>query len=107
MAQLTFEKMQEMQKIMHEKHKGKWTGLSPETAMEKLLWLYGEVGEACDIIKKQGVSAVNDGGEARARFVEEMIDVLMYFNDIMICFNVSPQELAKAYEDKFNYNLKR
>lgn len=38
--------MQEIQKELQEKYKDKWGGLSPEKGIEKLLWLYGELGEA-------------------------------------------------------------
>ena len=92
MEQLTIKKMQEMQTELQEKYKSIWGGLSPEKSIEKLLWLYGELGEASDVIKKNGTDKVlQQGSDARANFVEEMCDVLMYFNDVLICFNVTPE----------------
>lgn len=38
---------------------------------------------------------------------QEMCDALMYFNDVMLCFDISPDELKKAYLDKHQRNLDR
>ena len=54
MEQLNFETMQKMQQDLQEKNKDKWGGLPPEQARQKLLWMYGEMGEAGDIMKKCG-----------------------------------------------------
>lgn len=47
-----FNEMQEIQKELQEKYKDQWGGLSPEKAADKLLALYGELGEVGDVIKK-------------------------------------------------------
>jgi len=108
MEQLTIKKMQQMQAELQEKYKSVWGGLSPEKSKEMMLWLYGELGEASDVIKKNGIDKVlQQGSEVRANFIEEMCDVLMYFNDLLICFNVTPEEFESAYKNKFNKNLKR
>lgn len=107
MADFTISKMQEMQKTMHEKHKEVWGGLSPEKAVQKMLWLHGELGEASDVIKKNGNEKILKDGDVRNRFIEEMCDVLMYFNDVLICYNVTEDELKTAYEKKVEKNLNR
>jgi len=107
MADFTISKMQEMQKTMHEKHKEVWGGLSPEKAVQKMLWLHGELGEASDVIKKNGNEKILKDGDVRNHFIEEMCDVLMYFNDVLICYNVTEDELKTAYEKKVEKNLNR
>ena len=107
MKGFTIEKMQEMQKQMHEKHKNVWGGLSPDKAIQKMLWLHGELGEASDIIKKKGNDKILNDIPTRERFIEEMCDVLMYYNDVLICYNVTESEIEKAYTQKFKTNLTR
>ena len=38
---------------------------------------------------------------------EEMADVLMYYNDIMLCYNISAEELKTIYSENFNKNMNR
>ncbi len=37
----------------------------------------------------------------------ELADVLMYFNDILLCCGISAKELKQSYTDKFERNMKR
>lgn len=99
--------MQEIQKQLQEKYKERWGGLSPEKGREQLLWMLIEVGEVADILKKEGNEKVMEKEEVRAHFVEEMCDVLMYFNDVMLCYSITPEELKKAYLEKHNKNMGR
>ena len=39
--------------------------------------------------------------------VEEMADVLMYYNDVLLCYGISADELKEAYTAKFEKNMKR
>ena len=39
--------------------------------------------------------------------VEEMADVLMYYNDVLLCYGISEQELKEAYTAKFKKNMTR
>ena len=39
--------------------------------------------------------------------VEEMADVLMYYNDVLLCYGISADELKEAYIAKFEKNMKR
>ncbi len=107
MPDLKISELHEMQKSMQEKYLEKWGGLSPEKAIEKLLWLHGELGEASDVIKKNGNNRILNDAAVRAHFIEEMCDVMMYFNDVLICFNITPEEFSKAYTEKYNRNMKR
>lgn len=104
-----FNEMQEIQKQLREKYKVKWNWgeLCPEKAVEQLLWLYGELGEVSDVIKKNGAEAIINDKAVRSHFVEELCDVMMYFNDLMLCYSVSPEELKEAYLKKHEINMTR
>ena len=99
--------MQKMQKELQEKYKDKWESIDAETGKNKLLWMIGEIGEVIDIVKK------NDGNKAstekllKKNLIEEMADVLMYYNDVMLCYGITTDELKQAYISKFERNMKR
>ena len=67
----------------------------------------GELGEVIDIVKKNGTEKALAEPDLRAHLVEEMADVLMYYHDVMLCFDISADELQKAYTKKFERNMKR
>ena len=104
---MDIKEMQAMQTELQEKHKDKWGGLSPEKAREKLLWLYGELGEVGDIIKKQGDRRIMEDNTIRSQFIEEMCDVLMYLNDVLLCYEITPEELETVYREKHHMNMER
>jgi len=99
--------MQEMQKALQDKYKHKWESSCAETGQNKLLWMIGEIGEIIDIIKKHGGTKASTDEELRKDLVEEMADVLMYYNDVMICYGITADELKEAYSSKFEKNMKR
>ena len=107
MEDFGFMEMQKLQRELQEKYKDKWEAISPETAKNKLLWLMIELGEAADIIKKDGNSAIMKKDDVRKHFVEEMSDALMYFNDILLCYDISVDELKQIYLDKHCKNMDR
>ena len=107
MSDFGLNEMQEIQKQLQEKYKEKWGGLSPEIAREQLLWMLIEVGEVADIIKKSGDGQIMDNEAVRHHFIEEMCDVLMYFNDVMLCYAISPDDLKKVYLEKHRRNMER
>ena len=45
--------------------------------------------------------------DLRKDLVEEMADVLMYYNDVMLCYGITAEELEQAYTEKFQRNMKR
>ncbi|MBQ9534764.1 MAG: MazG-like family protein [Clostridia bacterium] len=99
--------MQDMQRALQEKYKDKWGGLSPEIGKYQLLWMIGEIGEVIDIIKKNGGQKACEDEKLRACLVEEMADVLMYYNDILLCYGITADELKSVYTEKFNKNMTR
>ena len=99
--------MLEMQKALQEKYKDKWEGISPEIGKNKLLWMVGEIGEVIDVIKKNGVHKACEEGAERSHLVEELADVLMYYNDVLLCYGITAEELKAAYTEKFHKNMRR
>lgn len=106
MEDFSVNNMLEMQRALQEKYKNKWEEISPEAGKHKLLWLLGEIGEVIDIIKKNGDTKSVEDKELREHLVEEMADVLMYYNDVLLCYGISADELKEAYTAKFEKNMK-
>ncbi len=107
MASFDMMDMQEMQKALQDQYKDKWEPICPKTGKNKLLWMIGEIGEVIDIIKKHGAEKSLADEVLRKALIEEMADVLMYYNDVMLCYGISPDELKQAYVDKFERNMRR
>ena len=96
-----------MQNTLQDKMKDKWRPSTPENGHFKLLWMFEEMGEIVAIIKKRGDNAIMDDGTVRSAFVEELSDVLMYFIDLMACYDVSAEELSEAFAAKHEKNMNR
>ena len=107
MEDFTINEMQEMQKLLQEKYKDKWEPIEPETGKNKLLWMIGEIGEVIDIVKKNGGIKASVDVTLRQNLIEEMADVLMYYNDVILCYGISAKELKQSYQSKFERNMKR
>ena len=107
METFNLDEMLEMQKALQEKYKDKWEPLSPELGKNQLLWMIGEIGEVIDIIKKHGGTKASTDVVLRKNLVEEMADVLMFYNDVLLCYGIAADELKQAYTEKFERNMKR
>ena len=107
MLDFSINEMLDMQKSLQKKYKNKWEQISPEAGKHKLLWMIGEIGEVIDIVKKHGDIKASSDAELRKSLVEEMADVLMYYNDVMLCYGISADELKQAYTAKFEKNMTR
>ena len=107
MSDFSINEMLEMQKALQEKYKDKWEPICPEAGKNKLLWMIGEVGEVIDIVKKHGGLKASEDNQLRADLVEELADVLMYYNDVLLCYGITEEELKQAYVKKFEKNMKR
>ena len=107
MTDFGINEMQEMQRILQDKYKHKWEPICPETGKNKLLWMIGEVGEVIDLVKKHGGPHVSADDELRKDLIEELADVLMYYNDVMLCYGISADELKRSYTRKFEKNMTR
>lgn len=107
MTDFGINEMLEMQKKLQEKYKDKWENISPETGKNQLLWMVGEIGEVIDIVKKNGGVKASSDANLRKDLIEELADVLMYFNDVLLCYDISAHELKESYVNKFNKNMNR
>ena len=96
MASLNLEDMQQIQKELQAKYLEKWGGLSPKIGRDKLLW-----------IKKKGDDAILNDPETRHHFTEEVCDVLMYLNDVLLCYGITPNEVENVYLEKHKRNMSR
>ncbi len=107
MADFSVNEMQKMQKELQEKYKDKWEPICAETGKNKLLWMIGEIGEVIDIVKKNGGNKASTDELLRKSLIEEMADVLMYYNDVMLCYGITTDDLKQSYIEKFERNMKR
>ena len=107
MSNFSINEMQSMQKELQDKYKEKWERICPENGKNKFLWMIGEIGEVIDIIKKNGDKSAVADSSVREHLIEEMADVLMYYNDVMLCYGITEDELKQAYIEKFQKNMKR
>ncbi len=99
--------MQDMQNALQEKYRDQWKPICPDRGKEQLLWMIGEIGEVIDVIKKHGGEKASQDSALREHLVEELADVLMYYNDVLLCYGVSAQELKQTYIRKFEKNMTR
>lgn len=107
MEHFTVEEMQEMQKKLQDKYKDKWEPICADIGQNKLLWMIGEIGEVIDIVKKNGGEKASKDETIRKHLIEEMADVLMYFNDVMLCYDITEEDIKKSYIEKFEKNMER
>lgn len=66
-----------------------------------------ELGEVVDVVKKDGSRKIMEDPEVRPHFIEEITDVLMYLNDILLCYDISVDELKEIYREKIRRNMNR
>lgn len=107
MTDFRVDEMLDMQRTLQDTYKDKWEPICPEAGKNKLLWMIGEIGEVIDIVKKNGGTSASTTVALRKDLIEEMADVLMYYNDVLLCYDITSDELKQAYVEKFQRNLKR
>ncbi len=104
---LDLTELQAIQRQLQEKYKHKWEPIDSAHARNKLLWLTGEVGEVAQVIKHHGDDAIVRDPATRNHFIEEMCDVMMYWNDILLCYGITPEEVEAVYRQKHERNMNR
>lgn len=107
MESFSIGEMLEMQKTLQDRYKSIWEPIVPLMGKNKLLWMVGEIGEVAEIIKKNGEEKSLSDPKLRSELIEEMADVLMYYNDILLCYGISEEELKASYTAKFQRNMTR
>ncbi len=90
----------------HKFFEGKWKPLVKESAVDKTLWLVGELGEVIDIIKKNRPSAIVENKNVRIEFTKEIVDCYMYLADILNCYGISSKEISDTYFKKLDFNMR-
>lgn len=104
---LDFHDMQEMQQALQARYAGWWEPIDPEHGKNKILWLMSELGEAIQVVKRHSAQEVMTKGEVRHDLIEEMADVLMFYNDVLLCYGITPEELEVVYRAKHERNMTR
>ena len=107
MGDFGINEMLKMQKTLQEKYKDQWDQICPDRGKDQLLWMIGEIGEVIDIIKKNGGETACKDAALREHLVEELADVLMYYNDVLLCYGITAEELKQTYINKFEKNMSR
>lgn len=57
--------------------------------------------------KKNGGDIACENPDLRRQLIEELADVLMYYNDVLLCYGITADELKQFYVEKFERNMKR
>lgn len=104
---LDFHDMREMQERLQARYAGWWERVDPEHGKNKMLWLMAELGEAIQVVKKHSLADVMTQGDVRHDLVEELADMMMFFNDIMLCYDITPEEFEAVYRAKHERNMSR
>ena len=99
--------MMAMQKALHQMHEGEWFPLKPAYGQHTILYMIEEIGEVIAILKKKGDQSVINDPAVRNAFIEEIADVLMYYTDTLLRYQVTPEELTNAFLKKHEKNMHR
>ncbi len=97
---LNIEDMLTLSKDLWEENKDKWAPMEAEYGKNFILYMIEEIGEVISIIKKKGEEEIMENNQVRAMFVEELVDVMMYFSDVLNRYDISGEEFTKAYIKK-------
>jgi 8-oxo-dGTP diphosphatase len=90
-----------------EKHKDTWPPMESRAARDSLLWMMEEIGEVIAIIKKRGEQEIERDRKLKEAFTEELVDVFMYFLDVLNRYGISGKEFTNSYMTKNNHNQRR
>ena len=59
------------------------------------------------LLKKHGSENTVSDDTLREQLIEELADVLMYYNDVLLCYGITADELKQSYTNKFRKNMTR
>lgn len=104
---LDLHELQLLQKELQERYAGWWETVDPEHGKNKLLWMMAEMGEVIQIVKKNKTDELMHLNEIRHDLMEELADVLMFFNDVLLCYGITPEEFESVYREKHERNMTR
>lgn len=104
---LDMQEMKRLQQTLQACYAGWWEPVDAAHGKNKILWMMAELGEAIQVIKRHPESEIIAPGDVRRDFVEEMADVLMFFNDVLLCYDITPEEFEDVYRAKHSRNMTR
>lgn len=104
---LSISQMMQMQNDLFSLHKDTWPPIAPQFGKDYILFMVEEIGEVIAVLKKKGHNAIMEDPVTRQTFLEEMADVLMYYNDILLRYQVTPEEISEAFVKKHSVNMNR
>lgn len=104
---LDLKEMQHLQSVLQEQYRGRWEPVDPAHGRNKLLWMLAETGEAIQVIKKKGDERIMNDPDVRREFTEELCDMLMFLNDVCLCYSITPDEIEAVYRAKHERNMTR
>ncbi len=104
---LTVSYMMQTQKDLYKLHEKEWNPREPEFGRDHILYMIEEIGETVAILKKKGAQAILEDPAVREAFLGEMSDVIMYYIATLLCFHVTPEEFAGAFEKIHAKNMGR
>lgn len=104
---LDVNEMKLLQQRLQERYAGWWEPVDPEHGRNKLLWMLAEMGEAIQLLKRNESEELMNNAKLRHDFIEEMADVMMYLNDVLLCFDIKPEEFEEVYRAKHERNMTR
>ena len=107
MKDISISEMMDMQMELWSMNEDIWNKMEPTQARNMMLWMIEEIGEAIAIIKKKGEIEIMEKSEVRERFIEEMVDIMMYYSAVMLRLEITPEEFASMYHKKQNKNKER
>lgn len=105
--ELKISEMLKSQYELWEKHKDTWSSMEPISARNSLLWMIDEIGEVIALIKKRGENEIINNKTLKEIFLEELVDVFMYFLDILNRYGFTGLDFSEAYIKKNNKNQTR
>jgi len=105
--EIKISEMLKYQRELWKEHKDTWSPMKPEAARESLLWMIEEVSEVISIIKKRGEQEIVNDIELRDKFIEELVDVFMYYLDVLNRYDISAIDFSYAFIKKHNKNIVR
>ena len=59
------------------------------------------------LLKKNGSENTVSDDTLREQLIEELADVLMYYNDVLLCYGITADKLKQSYTNKFRKNMTR
>ena len=104
---LSISQMMQMQTDLFSLHKDTWPAIDPQFGKDYILFMVEEIGEVIAVLKKKGHNAIMEDPVTRQTFLEEMADVLMYYNDILLRYQVTPEEISEAFIKKHSVDMNR